>query len=35
MDLSRIPRQEIGGLNRVEVESDRKKYWEKLYEKVI
>eukprot|EP00092_Neocalanus_flemingeri_P033345 GFUD01036260.1.p1 GENE.GFUD01036260.1~~GFUD01036260.1.p1 ORF type:complete len:596 (-),score=216.93 GFUD01036260.1:162-1949(-) len=33
MDLSRIPREELEGLNRGEVESDRKKYWEKFFEK--
>ena len=34
MDLSMIPRGEVEGLDRGEVESDRKKYWEKFYEKV-
>eukprot|EP00092_Neocalanus_flemingeri_P050366 GFUD01058188.1.p1 GENE.GFUD01058188.1~~GFUD01058188.1.p1 ORF type:complete len:334 (-),score=153.06 GFUD01058188.1:181-1182(-) len=33
MDLSRIPREELEGLNRGEVEGDRKKYWEKFFEK--
>ena len=34
MDLSKIPGEEVEGLNRDEVESDRKKYWEKFYQKV-
>ena len=29
-----IPRGEVEGLDRGEVESDRKKYWERFYEKV-
>ena len=34
MDLSRLPREELEGLDRGAVESDRKKYWEKFFEKV-
>jgi len=33
MDLSRLPREELEGLDRGAVESDRKKYWEKFFEK--
>ena len=33
MDLSELPRERVKGLNSEEVESDRKRYWEKFYEK--
>ena len=35
MDLSKLPREKVKGLNSEAVESDRKRYWEKFYEKVI
>ena len=34
MDLSRLPREELEGLDRRAVESDMKKYLEKFFEKV-
>ena len=34
MNLSRLPRKELEGLDRRSVESDMKKYLEKLFEKV-
>jgi len=33
MDLSKLPREKVKGLNSEAVESDRKRYWEKFYEK--
>ena len=34
MDLNRLPREELEGLDRRAVESDMKKYLEKFFEKV-
>ena len=35
MDLSNLPKDQVPGLDRNQVENDRKKYWDQFFEKVF
>ena len=35
MDLSNLPKDQVQGLDRNLVESDRKNYWEQFFKKVV